>query len=170
MSEKPANQDLSQAFVGLVNGSSLDTLYEKTIDATLLAFGRDVIVYLPPARSLPANNAPNYNPFSHNGQDRRLDQSTDDTANKGVVITPIYVVYKAHIKHGPVPLSDENPFSLNENEVAITTVYEALDDLTSAVEIDIDGMRFVLAKGPRPIGFASTKYVISTWTRKVNPI
>lgn len=170
MAEKPASQDLSQAFVGLFNSASLDALYEKTIDATLSGFGRDVVFYLTPAKSLPVNNAPTYNPFGGvGGQDPRLDTSSEVTGNKGYIVTPITVTYRAHIKHGPVQFNQDAPFTLNENEVALTTVYGAFDDINDAVEANIDGQMFVSLKGARPIGFSTKKYIISFWKRKVNP-
>lgn len=168
MTNKPANQDLSQAFVNMFNSASLDALYEQTIDATLSGFGRDITFYLTPAKSLPANNAPTFNPFT-GGQDHRLDTSSSDTGNKGFIVTPITVTYRAHIKHGPVEYGNDTPFTLNENEVATTLVYGALTDLNNVVEAEIDGQLFVPIKGARPIGFATKKYIIAFWKRKVNP-
>lgn len=167
MANKPANQDLSQAFTGLLNGAALDALYESTIDATLVQFGRDVIMHLEPARNLPNLNATHYNPFT-GGQDHRLDASNSFTGNKGVELTPIQVTYRAHIKHGPIVKSEQEPFSVNENEVAITTVYSSMQDIEKCVELEVDGLRFVLSYGPRPIGFATAKYIISVWRRKVD--
>lgn len=166
MAEKPASQDLSQA-LPILDGTVLDTIYEQMIDTTLVQFGRDVILHIEPAKNLPAVNADTYNPFT-GGYDKRLDD--DNTGNKGYTVTPITVTYRAHVKHGPAPISDQNPFDLNTNQIAITTVYGAMSDILESKELEVDGMRFLLDKGPRPIGFASTKYIISVWRRKLDGI
>lgn len=162
MSEKPANQDLSQGLLNLVNGSSLNTIYEQFIDASLTQFGRDVTFHLQPGKNLTAPNAKNYNAFG-GGQDPRI---LND--NKGVVISPIFVRYRAHIKHGPVLLDNENSIQLDKNEVSLTTVYESLSDISKCIEAEIDGSRFVLSHGPRPIGFGVPKYIISIWSKKID--
>lgn len=166
MVEKPANQDLSQN-LPIFDGTALDTLYEQMIDTTLTQFGRDIILHLEPAKNLPAVNTDTYNPFT-GGFDKRLDDS--NTGNKGYAVTPITVTYKAHIKHGPAIISDQTPFDLNNNQIAITTVYGAMSDILEAKELEADGLRFLLDKGPRPIGFASTKYIISVWKRKLDGV
>lgn len=167
MAQKPASENFN-AFTGLINNPILDNLYKRTIDTTF-NFARNVTFHLEPAKTLPTQNAANYNPFlGIGGQDPRLDQG-QDTGNKGVQITPITVTYKAHIQHGPKELSDTEPFKINNNECMLTTVIESMDDIRKCIEADIDGQRFVLKEGPKRIGFGSVSYVMSLWTSKTGP-
>lgn len=167
MPERPANQNFNNALTGMVPGAALETIYQQVIDTSFIQFGRNVTFYLEPGRSIPNVNSAMFNPFT-GSQDPRLDNSTVFTGNKGAELTPVWVVYRAHVKHGPTQISNSEPFQINANEVMLTTVYTSLDDINLATEIDVDGLRFIKSWGPRPIGFSTPKYVISVWHRKVD--
>lgn len=161
---KPANQDLSEQISGLVDNSSLETLYEQYMDSMLYAIGRDITIYLPPGQTQSTSNPSQFNPWLQ-GQDRRLGGVADGAF--GSTVAPISVVYKAHIVHGPRLLTDKVPFALDTGEVQITTVIGAKLDLSSAVEIEVDGLKFNQKKVDiRPIGLTTPKYLISVWSRK----
>jgi len=160
MVEKPSNQDFSQALPNILNVPGLEQIYEQFMDASF-NFSRNITLVMPPGKTL--NSSSTYNPLTE-GQDRRLNQSSD-FGDKGYTVTPITVIYKAHIRHGPAPLDRENAFAMNENDCYTTTDYNSITDLQNCVEAIIDGKKFRMTKGPRPIGFSLTKYVITMWTR-----
>lgn len=168
MPQKPANQDLSQSTTGIVNNTQLETIYEKQMDTMLSAVGRDVKFYLEPIRTATSSNPEHYDPFS-GGQDRRLGNA--NTGDKGYTVEPVWVIYKAHIMHGPREVRDERTgdmFRLKEGEVRLTTVYGAWSDIQEAIEVEIDGLKFSkMDKTPRPFGWSTPKYILSYWTRKV---
>jgi hypothetical protein len=165
--KKPANQDLSQQYTGLINASELEGIYEGTMDALLSALGRTVRFYLEPGRSATSANPEQYNPFT-GGQDRRLGKDVE-TGNKGYVVEPIYVEYKAHVRYGPQPLSEDTQFELRIGDVQLTTVYGALNDILQAYEVEVDGFKFIRkVRDERPIGFSTPKYLITVWEKKTN--
>lgn len=162
MPEKPANQDLSEGSVPFDN-SALEATYERAMDTMMLYVGRNVTFYLEPIKTITTSNPEHYDPFA-GGQDRRLGNAT--TGSKGYTLEPVWVVYKAHVKHGP-QADPEAPFDLDVGDVQLTTVYGSLSDLEAAVEVDVDGIRFVKkTKDLRPIGWSTPKYIISVWTKK----
>lgn len=165
MVQKSPNEDFTQALAGLINNSNLESIYESFIDASFNAFARPIILIMPPAKTLSGDSS-TYNPLM-GGQDRRLNQ-TDNFGDKGYTVTPIEVTYKAHIKHGPAPVDRENAFAVNENDVLTTTDYNAVTDINNCIEAIIDGKKFRMSKGPRPIGFSSTKYLITIWSRIID--
>ncbi len=137
------------------------------MDMMLLYVGRDVTFYLPPIKTMTDINPAQYNPFT-GGQDRRVGSA--DTGSKGYSLDPVWVTYKAHIVHGPKMVQDPSegiPFELQVGEVQLTTVYGSASDMNEAVEVDVDGIRFVRkAVDQRPIGWATPKYIISVWEKK----
>jgi len=162
MPEKPANQDLSQAFPG-IDSTSLENIYEGYMDAMLAALGRPVTFWLPPAQTPPTTNPDQFNPML-GGRDPRLGPVSEQTGRN---VEPIYVVYTAHVVHGPMQISEENPFELEEGQVRLTTVVGSQVDIEDAIEVEIDGIKYdKMAKDDRLIGFSSTKYIISFWTKK----
>lgn len=164
MAEKPANQDLSQQVRALFSISQYETIYEGYMDALLSSLGRDIKIWLPPAQSAPTSNINKFNPWT-GSKDPRLGPVSDGPS--GRVVEPIYVVYKAHIVHGPRAVSDSVPFDLDIGDVQITTVIGSKEDLERAVEIEVDGIKFDMKKSDiRQIGLQSTKYVISIWKKK----
>lgn len=169
MPEKPANQDLSEgqsAGAAAVN-AQLEAAYEAAMDTMLLYVGRDVTFYLPPIKSAPVVNPEKYNPFT-GGQDRRTSNSS--AGSKGYELEPVWVTYKAHVKHGPAEIQDGEegvPFTLDIGDVQLTTVYGSNDDINQAVEVQVDGIKFIRKKvDARPIGWSTPKYIISVWTKK----
>ena len=167
MPEKPANQDLGEASSNLVNNTALETIYEKAMDSMLLYVGRDVTFWMEPVRTETSTNPEHYDPFS-GGQDRRL--GTSETGSKGYTLEPVWVVYKAHVVHGPKQVQDPKTgemVSLKVGDVQITTVYGSLADANLAVELEVDGRKYSRkTEDSRPIGWSTPKYLISTWERK----
>jgi hypothetical protein len=164
MAQKPANQNLSEALTSVLSSTDLDSLYESYMDTLLSSLGRNITVYLPPGISQTATNPGQFNPWLRS-KDQRMSGASE--GGDGVVVEPIYVIYKAHIVHGPVALTKDIPFALDIGDVQITTVIGAYDDLSNAVEIEVDGYKFDIKKNDiRPIGFATHKYLISVWTKK----
>lgn len=164
--QKPANQDLSQATPAF-SGSALEAVYEKAIDTTLVQFGRNVTLWLEPIRTATDSNPEHYDPFA-GGQDRRLGSA--NTGSKGYTLDPVWVIYKAHVVHGPKEVQDPHTgdvITLKVGEVQLTTVYGSLSDVEEAVELEVDGQKYTrLTKDPRPIGFSTPKYLMSWWERK----
>lgn len=163
-----ANEDLTQAS-GVLPIGSMASIYEGLMDNALSELGRSITVHLEPTiQANPTVTNPStqhgaYNPFFHGSS-----RPTAGGQQKGVRVTHRDVVYTAHIKHGPRPLDDTGGMgTLEEDEAQTTTVYESLTDIERAVSATIDGERFVLARGPRPIGFNSTKYLMCVWKRIV---
>lgn len=165
MAEKPANQDLSQAITGILSTSSFESLYEQYMDMMLDSFGRNVTFYLPPGLSESTTNPAHYNPFT-GYKDPRLGNLGDGPVGKSV--SPITVVYKAHVVHGPKAPTADVPWDLNEEEVQLTLVIGALDDVKKAVEVEVDGIRYVQkTKDIRQFGLSIPKYLLTFWSRKV---
>lgn len=164
MAQKPANQNLSEAIPNVFNTAGLESTYEAYMDAMLLNLGRDITIYLPPAVSQSTANPEQLNPWMLS-QDPRTANASDGT--DGLVVEPIYVVYKAHIVHGPREPLPDMPFRLDKGDVQLTTVFGSMEDMNRAIEIEVDGMKFDMRKQTvRPIGLSTPKYLISVWTRK----
>lgn len=163
--EKPANQDLSQQITGIFVSSDLETLYEQYMDAMLNSIGRNITIYLPPSVTESTVNKAQYNPFT--GQkDPRLGNAGEGPTGKSIV--PTYVIYKAHVVHGPRAPTQDIPWDLNEEDVQLTLVIGALDDVKKAVEVDVDGIKYVQkSKDIRQVGLTTPKYLITLWSRKV---
>jgi hypothetical protein len=164
MAQKPANQNLSQAIPNLIDSAGLESLYEAHMDSLLSSIGRDVTFYLPPAITESNSNKEMFNPWTRSKDPRT---STASEAGDGVSVEPIYVVYKAHVVHGPKAVSDGVPFQLDVGDIQFTTVIGSSLDIEKAVEAHIDGMKFDIKKlSPRPIGLTTPKYLITVWTKK----
>jgi hypothetical protein len=137
------------------------------MDSTFVQFGRNVTFWLEPIRTATTNNPEHYDPFA-GGQDRRLGDA--NTGDKGYTLDPVWVVYRAHVMHGPKEVKDPHTgevISLDVGEVQLTTVYGAMDDIKNALELEVDGQKYTRKPdNPRPIGFSTPKYVMSWWERK----
>lgn len=166
MAQKPANEDLSQAISNLLNSASLESTYEAHMDAMLSAIGRELKVYLPPAITPSATNNEVYNPWTRT-KDNRVSPISEGGA--GVNVEPIYSLYKAHVVHGPRPITQDTPFQLDIGDIQLTTVISSKIDLDKAVEIEVDGKKYDMKKiSPRPIGLTTPKYLISVWSKKAS--
>lgn len=165
MVQKPANQDLSQAITSPFVSTDMESLYEQYMDMMLTQLGRNVTFYMPPAFSESASNPEQYNPWL--GQkDPRLGSAEE--GNKGATVTPITVIYRAHVVHGPKSNTPDMPWDLNAEDVMLSMPIGAYDDAKKAVEIEIDGIKYSKkAVDIRQIGLTIPKYLITFWSRKV---
>lgn len=156
----PNNQDLSAAS-GIVNISYLENVYHSFMSEAMIDLGRTVTFHLPPTKeqdtttqSAPA--AQQYNPFFS-----RTPVPATNTRNAGVKVTPRDVQYKAQIVIGP--LNNDKRLNgmgwLNENEAMITVVIEALEHVTAALSVSIEGRRYTVVE-TRPVGFSVRRYLM----------
>jgi hypothetical protein len=161
--EETPNQDLSQA------GSffpDLDALYESVIDDALLnGPARIVRIHLTPILSAASGTTPinpqahEYNPFM-----RQAFRPAPIERYTGTHKETRYVEYKANVRHGPADLQQGSPVGrLEANDVQTTTVIGAEQDIRNAISMEVDGKRYKLSAGPRPIGWQSAKYLITVW-------
>jgi len=157
------NEDLSE-------GASFafpdyEALYEEVIDSSFTNLGRTVTFHLQPILSSPSgtpqptHQAYKINPFTREGF-RPAPVERQPAVHKEQRI----VQYTAHVRHGPADIDQGTPLGrLADNEVQLTTVSGSEEHLRDAIAMTIDGRRFKLRAGPRPIGLGSVKYLISIW-------
>jgi len=157
------NEDLSQ-------GASFDfpdyeSLYETVIDASLSSLGRTVTIHLQPILSAPSGTAaPSHQAYRYDPFIKQGFRPAPVERQPNIHKEPRIVQYTAHIKHGPADIDEGTPLGrLSENEVQITTVAGSEAHIRDAVAITIDGRRYKLRAGPRPIGLGEVKYMISIW-------
>lgn len=154
------NQDFSTAS-GIINVGFLENVYHSFMSEAFVDLGRPVTFHLPPIKeqdvqtqSQPA--AQQYNPFFS-----RVPVPATNTRNTGVKVTPRDVTYKGQIVVGP--LSNDKRLNgmgwLNENEAMVTVVIEALEHVTAAIAVSIEGRRYTVVE-TRPIGFSVRRYLM----------
>jgi len=163
--EKPANQDLSQAISSPFISADMETLYEQYMDMMLAQIGRNVTFYMQPGLAETTSNPDQYNPWIGQ-QDPRLGNSGD--GSKGATVSPITVVYRAQIVHGPKANTPHMPWDLKVEEVMISLPIGALQDVKLAVEAEVDGIKY--SKKPsdiRQFGLTTPKYIMTFWSKKV---
>jgi hypothetical protein len=135
-----SNQDFSAAS-GLLNIPFLEAIYHSVMDETFLnpALARNVVFHLQPTRQ----------------------QDTTNTRQPGVKITPRDVIYKAHIKVGPISEKEGGGMgALKDNEAMLTVVIEALPHVQEAISVTVEGRRYSIIGTSRPIGFSVRRYLM----------
>jgi len=163
--EKPANQDLSQAIASPFVSADMEALYEQYMDMMLVQIGRNVTLYMQPGLAETTSNPDQYNPWLGQ-QDPRLGGAGDGA--KGATVSPITVVYRAHVVHGPKAATPDIPWDLQKEDIMLSMPIGALDDIKKAVEVQVDGMKYSKKSlDARQIGLTTPKYLISFWSKKV---
>lgn len=156
------NEDLSQGAV--FPFPDYEALYEEVIDASLTAMGRTVTFHLQPILSKPSGTTPSHPAFEYNPFTKQAMRPAKVERAPGIHQEQRIVQYTAHVRHGPADIDHGTPLGrLAENEVQLTTVAGSETHLRNAIAMTIDGRRFTLRAGPRPIGLGSVKYLISIW-------
>jgi len=156
------NEDLSQ-------GASFpfpdyEALYEEVIDSTLIGMGRTIVIHLEPVLSAPSGAPPAHQAYRYNPHTKQAWRPAPVERSPGIHKEQRTVRYTAHVRHGPADIDQGTPLGrLAENEVQTTTVAGSEGDVRDAIAMSIDGRRFTLRAGPRPIGLGSVKYLISIW-------
>lgn len=160
--QETPNQDFSE-------GNSFafpdyEALYEEVIDSSFTALGRTVTFHLQPILSKPSGTAPTSPAYEYNPFTKQAWRPAAIERSPGVHKEQRIVQYKAHVRHGPADINTGTPLGrLAENEVQLTTVAGSETHMRDAVAMTVDGRRFTLRAGPRPIGLGSVKYLISIW-------
>ena len=154
------NQDLS-AGSGVMNIGYMESVYHSFMSDAMVNLGRVVTFHLPPIKEQDTvtqaqPQAQQYNPFFS-----RVPVPAANTRNAGIKVTPRDVQYKAQIIVGP--LNNDKRLNgmgwLNENEAMITVVIEALEHVTAALAVSIEGRRYTVVE-TRPIGFSVRRYLM----------
>lgn len=158
------NEDLSEASPA-VDLTGLDAIYQAVMDQSLATGpARTVILHLQPVLSAPSGAAVTHRAFEYDpimgGGFRTAPTERAPAVHK----EHRQVSYKAHIKHGPTDIDRDGPLGrVADNEVQITTVISSEKHIRDAIELEIDGRKYKLSRGPRPIGWRSAQYLISIW-------
>ena len=146
-----------------------EQLYNDAMDASFAALARDVIIHLPPEKSMSSGlmnaNIPamQYNPFAGRAP-RPAPNIISTTKEPAVEFVHRDVTYKAHIRHGPIAKDESGGVALEQGQVQLTTVVESLVHLKNAESVTVDGLRYK-SETIRHIGLQQTRYIISVWTR-----
>lgn len=154
------NQDFSTAS-GIINVGFLESIYHSFMSEAFIDLGRPVVFHLQPIKEQDVQTQSQAAPQQYNPFFSRVPVPATNTRNAGVKITPRDVTYKAQIVVGP--LSNDKRLNgmgwLNENEAMITVVIEALEHVTAALAVSIEGRRYTVVE-TRPIGFSVRRYLI----------
>lgn len=158
-----------------LNGSfpwpDFENLYNDVMDASFDVLGRTIRLHLQPIQNVAsgivqsARRVFQYNPYLGRAA-RPAPLQVSTTRAPALKFTPRDVDYKAHIRHGPNKLDLQSVgIELNTNQVAVTTVVEAIAHINEAESATIDGARYQLDKAPREIGLGTLRYAITVWER-----
>jgi len=166
----PNNQDLSAAS-GIINVGFLEQIYHSFMDEAQLDLGRTVTFHLQPevvedVTTQGQPQASQYNPFFGG-----VPAPNTNTRNKGTRNIPRDVQYDAHIRVGPQGADDEMGVGdLKDNEIQLTVVIEALNDVKAALNFTVEGRKYKIDE-TRPIGFSQRRYlmVFGTEVNKIPP-
>jgi hypothetical protein len=171
MIDVPSNQP----FIGSFPWPEFEALYRDVMDASFLDIDgpvRKITLHLTPVRTQSSGlvdaNVPNKRPIQYNPYLGRAARpapiSISSTRTPAVQHIPRDVKYDAHIRHGiRTDVTEDVGIELKANQVATTTIIESGAHIGEAESATIDGRRYRLHAGPRPIGFRSTRYLISIW-------
>lgn len=159
----PNLQDLT-AGSGIINIGFLEAVYHSFMDEALEDLGGrrgPVIFHLDPAvqQDTATQGAPapqQYNPFF-----RGVAVPQKTTRTPGVKITPRDVQYTAHIRVGPMKVSEnlEGMGDLLDDEIQLTVVIEAINHVKAAQSFSVEGRRYSV-EDTRPIGFSVRRYLM----------
>jgi hypothetical protein len=148
-----------------------ENIYNNAMDASFAALGRKIMLHLKPIRIQAsgivqnANPAFRYNPYLGRAP-RPVPNNISTTKSPAVKHIARDVEYLAHIRHGPQEISDQNAIGrLEVDEVATTTLVDAIPHILEAESVTIDSLRYRLHKSPRPIGLQDRRYCITVWKR-----
>lgn len=157
------NEDLSQA--GGIDLTGLDAIYEAVMDQSLTTGpARTVTLHLQPVLSASSGAAVTHRAFEYDPIMKTGFRIGPTERAPGVHKEYRQVQYKAHIKHGPTDLNSDDPLGrVADNEIQITTVIGSEKHIRDALELEVDGRKYKLSRGPRPIGWQAAKYLISIW-------
>jgi hypothetical protein len=157
-----SNQDFSAAS-GLLNIPFLEAIYHSVMDETFLnpALARNVVFHLQPTRQQDTTTQSQPAPQQFNPFFGGVPVPKTNTRQPGVKITPRDVIYKAHIKVGPISEKEGGGMgALKDNEAMLTVVIEALPHVQEAISVTVEGRRYSIIGTSRPIGFSVRRYLM----------
>jgi hypothetical protein len=156
----PPNQDLT-AGSGIIIMGFLESIYHSFMDEAMVDLGRNVIFHLKPIIEQDVTTQSQAAPQQLNPFFGRVPVPNTTTRNSGTKNTPRDVTYKAQIVVGP--LKDNLRLNgmgwLAHNEAMVTVVVEALEHVTNAIAVSIEGRRYTVVE-TRPIGFSTRRYLM----------
>lgn len=158
------DQDLSQSS-GIINFPRLNEIYEAFIDMSLVGMGQTITLHLPPSIKENINTqvspfqGQQYSPFFGGAA-----RYPDITKRSAVEVTPRDLPYTAHVKIGPMELDDKMGIGrLEANEAMTTTSRESEVYLRQCYAATINGRKYTLKEGLRPVGLIDKKYIMAVW-------
>lgn len=163
----------SQSFSPQASGtlvSSLAARFKAGIDTVLIG-GRDILVHLPPGKSVcPAACRFNSTYNKYIGLDGKMCRACK---GQGFVMEPRQTIYRANIRWTDEPLAsprgggEDTPAGrVSESLVRTKTVIESLNHLKQALSIEVDGISCTLWDEPRPTGWGNQLfYVVAFWKK-----
>jgi len=167
--QEASNEDFGEA--GSFSFPDLDSLYETVIDASF-ATGptRTITLHLEPIFSAASGITVTHDAFRFNPFFGEAERPAPVERDAGVHRESRFVQYTAHIKHGPTAIDDDStPLGrLATNEVQTTLSISADAHVRGAIFMSADGRMYKLARGPRPIGWETAKYLIVVWEEVSN--